>query len=110
MQEMAWEAVEDVPPAACRLTRALQTFELRPSYEDVLPAESASVEEYLEQLHELTTVAAIQASPCRHAGSSDLCSTASNGQPCLPYSHTCNFISFLTCTAAVMRMCGFLAD
>ena len=53
--------------AACRLTRALQTFELRPSYEDVLPAESASVEEYLDQLHELTTVAAIQARSCMHA-------------------------------------------
>ena len=43
-----------------RLTRALQTFELRPTYEDVLPVESTSVEEYLEQMHELTTITAIQ--------------------------------------------------
>ncbi|KAK9915316.1 hypothetical protein WJX75_007541 [Coccomyxa subellipsoidea] len=43
-----------------KLTRALQTFELRPTYEDVLPVESTSVEEYLEQMHELTTITAIQ--------------------------------------------------
>lgn len=43
-----------------RLTRALQTIELRPTYEDVLPVESTSVEEYLEQMHETTTMAAIQ--------------------------------------------------
>ncbi len=43
-----------------RLTRALQTFELRPTYEDVLPVESTSVEEYLEQMHEMTTITAIQ--------------------------------------------------
>ena len=44
----------------CRLTRALQTFELRTTYEDVLPVESVSVQEYLEQLHDMTTLAAIQ--------------------------------------------------
>jgi nuclear pore complex protein Nup93 len=43
-----------------RLTRALQTIELRPTYEDVLPVECSSVDEYLEQMHETTTMAAIQ--------------------------------------------------
>ncbi|CAL5221540.1 g3750 [Coccomyxa viridis] len=43
-----------------KLTRALQTFELRPTYEDVMPVESSSVQEYLDQMHEYTTIAAIQ--------------------------------------------------
>ena len=49
----------------CRLTRALQTFELRPTYEDVMPVESSSVQEYLDQMHEYTTIAAIQVTMMR---------------------------------------------
>ena len=33
-----------------KLTRALQTFELRPTYEDVFQVETATVEEYLQQV------------------------------------------------------------
>ncbi len=47
-----------------RLTRALQTIELRPTYDDILPVESTSVEEYLEQMHETSTMAAIQVECC----------------------------------------------
>ena len=54
------------PLSACgiarRLTRALQTFELQPTYGDVMPVESSSVQEYLDQMHEYTTIAAIQVS------------------------------------------------
>ena len=43
-----------------RLSRALQTFELRPTYEDVFQVEGSSVEEYLQQVHEMTVITAIQ--------------------------------------------------
>ncbi len=33
-----------------KLTQALQTFELRPTYEDVFAVETATVEEYLQQV------------------------------------------------------------
>lgn len=33
-----------------KLTAALQTFELRPTYEDVFQVETATVEEYLQQV------------------------------------------------------------
>ena len=33
-----------------KLTQALQTFELRPTYEDVFRVETASVDEYLQQV------------------------------------------------------------
>lgn len=33
-----------------KLTQALQTFELRPTYEDVFTVETATVEEYLQQV------------------------------------------------------------
>ena len=42
------------------LDRALQTVELKPTYEDVFQAESSSVEEFLQQMHEMTVVTAIQ--------------------------------------------------
>ena len=35
-----------------RLNQAVQTFELRPSYEDVFRGDTASVGEYLQQVHE----------------------------------------------------------
>ncbi|KAL4437959.1 hypothetical protein ABPG77_004180 [Micractinium sp. CCAP 211/92] len=43
-----------------KLTQALQTFELRPTYEDVFAVETATVEEYLQQVHEMISVTAIQ--------------------------------------------------
>lgn len=43
-----------------KLTQALQTFELRPTYEDVFTVETATVEEYLQQVHEMISVTAIQ--------------------------------------------------
>lgn len=33
-----------------KLTQALQTFELRPTYEDVFQVETATVDEYLQQV------------------------------------------------------------
>jgi len=45
---------------ARRLDRALQAVELKPTYEDLFQAEGGSVEEYLEQMHEMTVVTAIQ--------------------------------------------------
>ena len=51
------------PSNACRLDRALQSVVLKPTYEDLFQAESGSVEEYLEQMHEMTVVTAIQVSP-----------------------------------------------
>ena len=61
---------EGSPCGGGRLSRALQTFELRPTYEDVFQVEGSSVEEYLQQVHELTVITAIQVrlrdtrSPC----------------------------------------------
>jgi nuclear pore complex protein Nup93 len=43
-----------------KLTRALQTFELRPSYEDIFHVETSSVDEYLRQVHEAISVTAVQ--------------------------------------------------
>ena len=57
-----------------RLSRALQTFELRPTYEDVFQVEGSSVEEYLQQVHEMTVITAIQvrlpatSQECAHCG------------------------------------------
>ena len=44
----------------CSLDRALQTVDLKPTYEDIFQAESSSVEEYLQQMHEMTVITAIQ--------------------------------------------------
>ena len=44
----------------CRLTQALQTFDLTPAYEDVFQVETGTVEEYLQQVHEMTVITAIQ--------------------------------------------------
>ena len=43
-----------------RLNQALQTFELRPSYEDVFRGDTASVGEYLQQVHETIAATAVQ--------------------------------------------------
>jgi hypothetical protein len=43
-----------------RFMRELQSFELKPSYEDVFQVETSTVEEYLQQMHEMTVITAIQ--------------------------------------------------
>ena len=43
-----------------QLTRDLKSFELKTTFEDVFPAEATSVEEYLQQVHEMEMVSAIQ--------------------------------------------------
>ena len=45
---------------ARRFTQELAAFELKPTYEDVFPGESRTVEEYLQQVHEMTVISAIQ--------------------------------------------------
>ncbi|KAJ4706376.1 Nuclear pore protein [Melia azedarach] len=43
-----------------QLARDLKSFELKTTFEDVFPAEATSVEEYLQQVHEIAMVSAIQ--------------------------------------------------
>ncbi|KAM7271004.1 hypothetical protein ACFE04_030218 [Oxalis oulophora] len=43
-----------------QLARDLKSFELKTSFEDVFPAEATNVEEYLQQVHEVAMVSAIQ--------------------------------------------------
>ncbi|KAI3935522.1 hypothetical protein MKW92_008632 [Papaver armeniacum] len=43
-----------------QLARDLKSFELKTKFEDVFPAEATSVEEYLQQVHEMAMVTAIQ--------------------------------------------------
>mmetsp|Transcript_47925 Transcript_47925/g.120947 ORF Transcript_47925/g.120947 Transcript_47925/m.120947 type:complete len:866 (-) Transcript_47925:31-2628(-) len=43
-----------------RLARELDVFELKPSYEDVFQVETASVAEYLTQVHDMTLLTSIQ--------------------------------------------------
>lgn len=38
------------PAAHCRLNQALQSLQLRPTYEDVFQVETSTVEEYLQQV------------------------------------------------------------
>jgi nuclear pore complex protein Nup93 len=45
---------------ADQLSRDLKSFELKTTFEDVFPAETTSVEEYLQQVHEMAMVSAIQ--------------------------------------------------
>lgn len=45
---------------ADQLTRDLKSFELKTSFEDVFPVEATTVEEYLQQVHEMTILSAIQ--------------------------------------------------
>lgn len=42
------------------MERALETVEIRPTIEDVFNLETESVQEYLERVHEMTVVSAIQ--------------------------------------------------
>ena len=44
----------------CSLDRALETVELKPTYEDLFQVENSSVEDYLKQMHEVTVLTAIQ--------------------------------------------------
>ncbi|XP_078160805.1 nuclear pore complex protein NUP93A-like [Carex rostrata] len=43
-----------------QLARDLKSFELKTTFEDVFPSEAATLEEYLQQLHEMTIVSSIQ--------------------------------------------------
>ncbi|GAB4851632.1 Nuclear pore complex protein nup93a [Ancistrocladus abbreviatus] len=43
-----------------QLARDLKSFELKTTYEDVFPAEATTVEEYLQQIHEMAMLSAIQ--------------------------------------------------
>ncbi|KAF6158238.1 hypothetical protein GIB67_015032 [Kingdonia uniflora] len=43
-----------------QLARDLKSFEIKTSFEDVFPAEATSVEEYLQQVHEMAMVSAVQ--------------------------------------------------
>ncbi|KAJ0456176.1 putative nucleoporin interacting component [Helianthus annuus] len=42
------------------LARDLKSFELKTTFEDVFPAEATSVEEYLQQAHEMAMVSVVQ--------------------------------------------------
>ncbi|URD90802.1 Nup93/Nic96 [Musa troglodytarum] len=43
-----------------RLARDLKSFELKTTFEDVFPSEATTVEDYLQQIHEMTMVSSIQ--------------------------------------------------
>lgn len=43
-----------------QLARDLKSFEIKTTYEDVFPSEATTVEEYLQQVHEMAMVSAIQ--------------------------------------------------
>ncbi|XP_052176357.1 nuclear pore complex protein NUP93A-like [Diospyros lotus] len=43
-----------------QLARDLKSFELKTTFEDVFPAEATTVEDYLQQVHEMAMVSAIQ--------------------------------------------------
>ncbi|WOL18253.1 nuclear pore complex protein [Canna indica] len=43
-----------------RLARELKSFELKTTFEDVFPSEATTVEEYLQQVHEMAMVSSIQ--------------------------------------------------
>lgn len=43
-----------------QLARDLKSFELKTTYEDVFPSEATTVEEYLQQVHEMVMLSAIQ--------------------------------------------------
>uniref|UniRef100_A0A1J3DBS1 Nuclear pore complex protein NUP93B n=1 Tax=Noccaea caerulescens TaxID=107243 RepID=A0A1J3DBS1_NOCCA len=43
-----------------QLSHDLKSFELKTTFEDVFPAEATSVEEYLQHVHEMAMVSAIQ--------------------------------------------------
>ncbi|XP_020258060.1 nuclear pore complex protein NUP93A-like [Asparagus officinalis] len=43
-----------------QLARDLKSFELKTTFEDVFPSEATTVEEYLQQVHEMAMVSSIQ--------------------------------------------------
>ncbi|KAL6145200.1 hypothetical protein ACLB2K_055888 [Fragaria x ananassa] len=43
-----------------QLARDLKSFELKTTFEDVFPAEATSIEDYLQQVHEMAMVSAVQ--------------------------------------------------
>ncbi|KAM6592583.1 hypothetical protein CsatA_000286 [Cannabis sativa] len=43
-----------------QLARDLKSFELKTTFEDVFPAEATTVEEYLQQVHEMAIISAVQ--------------------------------------------------
>ncbi|XP_004486689.1 nuclear pore complex protein NUP93A-like [Cicer arietinum] len=43
-----------------QLARDLKSFELKTTFEDVFPVEATSVEEYLQQVHEMAMISAVQ--------------------------------------------------
>ncbi|XP_050382539.1 nuclear pore complex protein NUP93A-like [Argentina anserina] len=43
-----------------QLARDLKSFELKTTFEDVFPAETTSIEDYLQQVHEMAMVSAVQ--------------------------------------------------
>ncbi|KAL6273018.1 hypothetical protein ACE6H2_023710 [Prunus campanulata] len=43
-----------------QLARDLKSFELKATFEDVFPSEATTVEEYLQQVHQMTMVSALQ--------------------------------------------------
>ncbi|ERN00292.1 hypothetical protein AMTR_s00107p00047780 [Amborella trichopoda] len=43
-----------------QLARDLKSFELKTTFEDIFPVEATSVEEYLQQVHEMAMVSAVQ--------------------------------------------------
>ncbi|XP_051142218.1 nuclear pore complex protein NUP93A [Andrographis paniculata] len=43
-----------------QLARDLKSFELKTTFEDVFPAEATTVEEYLQQVHEMAMISAVQ--------------------------------------------------
>ncbi|XP_020571823.1 nuclear pore complex protein NUP93A-like [Phalaenopsis equestris] len=45
-----------------QLARDLKSFQIKTTYEDVFPSETTTVEEYLQQVHEMAMVSAIQES------------------------------------------------
>ena len=42
------------------MTKALQTFEIKPAYEDLAVPGATSLQQYLKQVHEMNVLAAIQ--------------------------------------------------
>lgn len=52
--------IDRLHPPCNRLNQALQTFELRPTHEDVFRGDTPSVDEYLRQVHEMIAATAVQ--------------------------------------------------
>ena len=55
---------------ACRLSKALNKFEMKPTYEDVYQTQHPNVEEYLKHVQQSTLLSAIQVCAYAHAADS----------------------------------------